>query len=48
MNVLNILAQLGALPEQTRQKMLQLLGLVAELSADPQVRALIEALTPKP
>lgn len=47
MDIIKILGQLGKLSPDTRTKVLQLLGLVAELSADPEIQALIASLTAK-
>lgn len=44
MKYLGLLLTFGKLSTETRQKVMQLIGLVAELSADPTVQAFLENL----
>jgi hypothetical protein len=43
-NWLNIFSKLGALSPDTRAKVLQLISLIAELSGDPEIKALLDSL----
>jgi hypothetical protein len=44
MNWLAVLKSIGSLPPETRTKVLQLVELVAELTQDPAIIALLDSL----
>lgn len=47
MNWLDIVQKVFALPPATRDKVFQLVSLIAELTQDPDIKALVDSLKPK-